>query len=170
MALGGYEKAEGKRSGGIRSLALAAASDVAGAVMEAGVCTGVTLKQGAVFRKYGFKEGEACFTEEMSIVNGVAKVAHGITFALERPDGSSAQAIAQLAAASEDGIVAIVTTNGNVSFLVGYSDKFGTEQPLRLTKTSLSSGAKPADGTADIIVLASQDDSKAPVYAGPAIV
>lgn len=165
MALEGYGKSAGKRSGGIRSIALAAAGNIAGAEIDnaSGICTGIHFNESSGFGLYDFMEGEAYFTEELSVTDGVAKVKHEIAFTLERPDNGSANAVKKLLETSKEGIVAVVTTNSNVSFLVGYSDKFGTEQPLRLEKAEMSTGANPANNTTEIITLVSRDDRKAMV-------
>lgn len=168
MTLGGYEKNGGKRSGGISSILLAAAKDVTGVECNVipEVCTAISLNQGVQFAKYEFKEGEAFYAEEMSIEGRVTRVRHEITFTIERPDSGSAQAVARLAKTSAEGMVAIITTNSNVCYLVGCSEKFGMEQPLRLSKASLTTGMTPSDDTKEVISLVSEDDSKAMVYTG----
>lgn len=168
MALAGYEKSAGKRSGGIRSIALAAAGDIVSVEIDnaSGVCTGIDFGDNGGFGIYEFMEGEASFTEEMSVADGVAKVEHKITFVIERPDNNSTDAIMKLLETSKEGIVAVVKTNSNVSFLIGYSDKFGTEQPLRLENSHMSTGSGPADNTTESITLVSRDDCKAMVYDG----
>lgn len=166
MTLEGYKKVVGKLSGGIRAIALVSAADVTGAEYAQGVCTEIKLAEGKAFAGYEFKEGESVYTEEMSVRHGVAKVRHTITFAIERPASASAAAAARLAEASAEGMVAIVTTNSRVSFVVGYSEKFGKEQPLRLTTTALTTGRSTADDTTEILTLVSEDDRKAPVYTG----
>ncbi len=166
MTLGGYEKSTGKRSGGIRSIALTSVSDITGVETNnaSGICTGISFVENGGFGTYEFMEGEASYTEEISIADGVTEVKHEIQFAIERPDNESAKTISELLKTSREGIVAIVTTNSNVSFLVGYSDKFGTEQPLRLEKAKMSTGSNPANNTTEIITLVSRDDCKSMVY------
>lgn len=167
MALGGYEKIAGKRTGGIRSIAMIAATDILdvefGDIPE--TYTGITVKPGKEFSTYEFKEGKACFAEELSVSAGVTRVWHEVTFTLERPESASAKAVMELAGTSADGIIAVVTTNSNVSFLVGYSARFAAEQPLRLTKALMTSGNRPAEDITETITLVSQDGCKAPIFA-----
>lgn len=168
MALNGYQKGCGKRSGGVRSIALAAADDLVLASLDPllGVYAQVELRTGARFVEYAFREGEAEYTEEATVVAGVRRIRHTIEFSLERPDTETARALGELAEESADGMIAIVTTNSGISLLVGYSEKFGTEQPLRLASSKLTTGKMPADHNADNVVLASEDDSKAVAYTG----
>ena len=166
MELGGYEKSSGKRSGGIRSIKLASVNDITDVVTDntSGICTGINFVENGGFSLYEFMEGEASYSEKMSAADGVTEVEHEIKFSLERPDNDTKMAINELLKTSHKGIVAVVTTNSNVSFLVGYSDKFGTEQPLRLEKTEMSTGTNPANNTSEIITLVSKDDCKSMVY------
>lgn len=168
MALNGYQKGCGKRSGGIRSIALAAAKDVVRATPDPlqRVYTQVELRTGASFVEYAFREGEAEYAEEATVVAGVRRIRHTIEFSLDRPDTETARALGELAEESTDGMIAIVTTNSGISLLVGYSEKFGTEQPLRLATSKLATGKMPADRNAENVVLVSEDDSKAVVYTG----
>lgn len=167
MALGGYEKSCGKRSGGIRSLDIVSVNDIVSAEYDhSGNCSGITLKENAEFARYDFREDEAEYTEQIYTDKGVVRVKHTLEFAMERPDGQSAKAVNQLIGECPDGLAAIITTNSNISFLVGYSRKFGAEQPLRLSKSTMDTGRKPADFTAETITLVSEDDSKASVFTG----
>ncbi|MDL2319899.1 hypothetical protein LJC45_02065 [Alistipes sp. OttesenSCG-928-B03] len=168
MELTGYAPACAKRSGGIRSVALADAGAVAGAQYAAtdGTYKWVTLTGGVGFREYRFREDEAAYTESVAFTDGLPLVTHTLSFALERMDAACREAIEELCAATDKGLVAIVTTNAGVSFLVGYSEKFGAAYPLRPARVSGVSGSKPADLSAEKIVLVSRDTEKAREYTG----
>lgn len=78
MALNGYDLRCGKRSGGIRTIALAAVNDIAGVEYEGDKAAGITLASGAAFAAYHFKEDEALYTEQVSYPDGALVVTHTV--------------------------------------------------------------------------------------------
>lgn len=164
MSLNGYRRASGKRSGGVKSVALIEAGALADVRYDAagGSCTSVS----GVFAAYHFKEDEARYTETVSGGAGPATVKHELTLSLERMDGQTRRAVEELLADAGGGFVAVVTTSNDVSLLVGCSRKFGAEYPLRLAKSVGTTGSALTDTTAESIVLTSTDASKALVFTG----
>lgn len=168
MELTGYRRACGKRSGGIRSIALVGADAVTGAGFDrnTGTYTDISLRGNAKFSLYHFKEDEARYNEALVATAGPMLVQHKLEFTLGKIDRESSGAAEELCRASADGIIAIVTTNNGVSLLVGYSEKFGTEYPLRMDKCSADSGRKITDAGIHQITLSSKDTANAKVYSG----
>lgn len=166
MGLNGYQRSSGKRSGGLRSISLIESDDMLNAVYdrEKSIYSQIVLKEECGLKTYEFREGEAFFSEETETVDGTIRVRHEITFSLERPDKDSANAMDEIINASANGIIAVVTTNNGVSFLVGYSEKFGTEQPLRIKNSHMTTGRQFQDITVETITLVSEDCTKALVY------
>ncbi len=168
MQLSGYRRACGKRNGGIRSLALVQAEAVAEAEydVDAGCWARLTLSQGKEFAEYHFKEDEAVFTETVTANAAGVLVTHTLSFVLERMDTASARAVRELCTSTPNGLVAIVTTNNDVSVVVGYSRKFGAGYPLRVQRAAAASGRKLADTSAETVVLVSVDIDKAIPFVG----
>lgn len=81
-------------------------------------------------------------------------------------DADSRRSVCELAENSPSGIVAVITTSNNVSYLVGVSRKFGMERPLRLASASGASGKRLSDTTGESIALVGSDTSKAVVFTG----
>ena len=167
MQLTGYRRACGKRSGGIRSVALVQAGAVAGVKYD-GLnrrYTEVTLQSGEAFAVYHFKEDAAVYTERVASDPSGSLVTHTLTMMLERMDAASAEAVQALCKASlYGGLVAIVTFNNGGSFLVGYSDRFGLEYPLRMKTAAGVSGTLLTDACGESVTLACVDTDKACAY------
>lgn len=164
MSLKGYRRACGKRSGGVKSVALIEASAI-GKVRYDAASGSYTSVSGA-FAAYHFKEDEARYTETVSCASGPATVRHELTLDLERMDAQTCRAVQELCGNPGDGFIAVVTTANDVSLLVGYSPKFGAEYPLRLAKSVGTTGSALTDTTAESIVLESTDTSKSLVFTG----
>ncbi len=165
--LNGYSRRSGKRSGGIRSVALTGADAIAGFTFDGyGVSvTGLALAPGQGFALYNFKEDEAEYSEQLSTQNGITAVDHRLSFFIERMDVATIRAVEELASATR-GVVALITMATGETFVAGISGKFGTERPLRLNSAQASSGRRMADETGETITLESRDDSKAAIFAG----
>ncbi len=168
MQLSGYRRACGKRNGGIRSLALVQAEAVVDAEydVDAGCWAGLTLSPGTEFTEYHFKEDEAAFTETVASNAAGVLVTHTLSFTLERMDTASAHAVRELCSSAPNGLVAVVTSNNDVSVIVGYSRRFGAAYPLRVQRAAAASGRKLADTSAETVVLVSVDTDKAIPYTG----
>lgn len=167
MALTGYKRASGKRSGGICKISMIAANQITGAeIDESGVCTALILAEEAAFQHYQFDEDQALYTETVACGKGALSVTHVLSFVLGRLDDASRKAVEELAEVSPDGVVAVVTTNNGVSLLVGYSERFGIERALKLEKSVGTTGEKLSDAGAEQVVLSCTDIAKALVYSG----
>ena len=162
MTLKGYSRSGGRRSGGIRSVALARADAVRAVEYDAGddSFSEIDLLPGEKFSLYNFKEDEASYSETLSCSGGVVSVTHELTFMLEKMDEVSRMAVEELCEASYDGLIAVVTTNSDVSLMVGYSRKFGAERPLKVSRSAAVTGRGPADVTGETLSLVSTDGSK----------
>lgn len=163
MHIGGHNRCEGKRSGGISSIELI---EVAGIYemdydRDSDSFVYAEVEPDYSFKAYHFKEGEAEYSEQISVKDGLTMVTHKLVFSLERIDSESGRAIAELIAASKDGLLTIVTTSNGVRLMVGYSRKFGGERPLKLVSGDCSTGRLLGDDTLRTIVLQSEDDAEA---------
>ncbi len=163
MALTGFARACSLRSGGIEKIELVEASAIVSAQYESSTdsFTSIKLAEGAKVAQYEFDEDGAEYSEVHRRTNSSYSVEHRLSFSLGRFDGSSRQAVKEIAAASECGIVAIIKTIGGNRFLVGYSHELGSERALRLSSGSGTTGTKPSDGTLREINLTSVDVASA---------
>ena len=168
MSLKGYIKSQGKKTGGIKNISICAATDISNLTYNKNnhAYSNIELRENCKFANYEFRENEASFSEEVILQNGIVSVKHTVQFSLERPDSNSAVALNELMKISQDGMIAIVATNSGINFLVGYSQDFAAEQPLRIDKSSLDSGEKYADSSLETITLVAEDNSIAAIYTG----
>ena len=163
MSLINYTKSKSRRNGGIRTLGLIDRNELATATYstaEKGYVS-VTLDEDCFFAKFEFREDEAEYKEEVLLSNGAWSVTHELRFTLDKMGNNCSPAIATLTNASLNGMIALVVTNNGDTFLVGYSPEFGKERPLRLHAADGTTGRKLSDGTREIVVLRSEDVSKA---------
>ena len=168
MALIGYQRKSERKNGGIRTVGLTEASNIASieyskddrAFFE------ITLVNGQKFTKYEFREDEAEYRETVSVVNGAQVVTHELIFTLDKMGNDSSPAITSIADAARNGLIALLTTPNGDSFLVGYSVEFEKERPLRLVSANGTTGKQLAEGTNEVITLRSQDVSKAKPFFG----
>ena len=63
--------------------------------------------------------------------------------------------------AAADGLVARITMATGEQIVVGWSERFGVEQPLRLKTLSFTSGSKPNDSPRVVLTLWSRDTESA---------
>lgn len=168
MALTGYRNRCAKNSGGIESIRLIETGKIVEADYDPATDSyrSFSLAAGAEFAYYQFREEQAVYRETLSLRSGSPQVFHELLFALDGLDGNARRAIEQLTEASIDGMVAIVTTNSRESLVVGYSEEFLDECPLRLKDVAALSGAKTSDRSMQTISLYSLDIRKARSYSG----
>jgi hypothetical protein len=69
-------------------------------------------------------------------------------------DRAGRRAVDELSAtAASEGVVAVVTMASGEVVVAGYSPRFGTEYPLRMTKREADSGFSPGDFPAISLIL-----------------
>ena len=151
MALIGYQRKSERKNGGIRTVGLTEASNIASieyskddrAFFE------ITLVNGQKFTKYEFREDEAEYKETISLSNHSPIVTHELT--LNTTLG---------------GLVALVRTTNDEIFLVGYSLPFEKERPLRIASVTATTGKQLRDETTETITLRSIDTNMALPFVG----
>ena len=131
-----------KPAGGIEAVWLIPASDIVSATYGDGCCTGLTLRAGASADQWPILEQSSSFREENL-----------------NPDGPPRF---QLAGLATEGAVARIETASGVFLLAGRSEKFGAEQPLRLTEIRYESQTKFAARPVLVLTLAGEDTAPAP--------
>ena len=142
MTLVNFTKKHRRRNGGIRLLGLIDQREVVSATyseLDKGF-TELTLDEGASLSKFEFLEDGAEYRETIAAKDGAPTVAHELTFTLERMDA--------------------VTINGD-ALLLGYSQEFGKERPLRIASAQATTGRLLSETTSETVTLRSEDVSKA---------
>ncbi|MCL2560885.1 MAG: hypothetical protein FWE10_00995 [Rikenellaceae bacterium] len=169
MRLNGYRRACGQRNGGLREIALVQADAVSGVSFDAGtgMVSEVRLVDGGAWAVYRFKEDEAAYAERAVVGAAGALVTHVLSFTLECMSPDAARAVGELVMGAPNGLLAILVTNNGDRFLVGYSERFGLQYPLRLKTAAGESGRRITDVSTEVITLESIDTEKACACAIP---
>ena len=163
MTLVNFTKKHRRRNGGIRLLGLIDQREVVSATyseLDKGF-TELTLDEGASLSKFEFLEDGAEYRETIAAKDGAPTVAHELTFTLERMDADTAAAIEAIIEASRSGLIAVVVTINGDALLLGYSQEFGKERPLRIASAQATTGRLLSETTSEPVTLRSEDVSKA---------
>lgn len=168
MALTNYVRTRSRKNGGIRMLGLIERSEIAEVTAQGSTTefTAITFEEGCCFSKYEFREDEAVYKESVSVSNGARIVTHELSFLLDKMGSECSAAVSAIAEAADEGLIAIVQTTNGDTFLVGYSQEFGKERPLRLDSSDGTTGKQLSDGTSEVVTLSSTDVAKARIFAG----
>lgn len=110
--------------------------------------SGVTLSMTLV-------EERSAYTEEVISDEGILRVHHTLTLVVPRSEVASLLKIAP--AMATEGVTGSVTTSAGERLIVGWSNRFILEQPLRLTSFVIGSGARHADGNEATLRFESDD-------------
>ena len=137
-----------KPAGGIEAVWLIPASDIVSATYGDGCCTGLTLRAGA--------------SEENLNPDGPPRFRHTLTLVADPEEIRDRLGERQLARLATEGAVARIETASGVFLLAGRSEKFGAEQPLRLTEIRYESQTKFAARPVLVLTLAGEDTAPAP--------
>lgn len=168
MPINGYARSSGKRSGGIKSIFLieVEALDEIEYDYLTDCFTMVVFGRLGLFKSYDFKEGEAVYTEQVSVKDGLTSVKHTLTFSFEKIDEQSRRSVNELLSESDKGVVAVITTSNGENLLVGYSRKFEAQRALKVVSNTCTTGRVFADDTLDTVTLQSEDTSRSKLYTG----
>lgn len=138
-----------KPVGGILEIGMTPAVNIAAVACDpsTGRCTGVTLHDPARWRQLRIAEERSSCDETFDIGKGVPAVEHRLTVVTGADDGHEAFDAPFIAAAAQ-GMVAVATFISGRRLLLGWSPRFGTEQPLRLRQLRFTSGTARAEAPA----------------------
>lgn len=100
-------------------------------------------------------EERSSYTEEIVSDDGILRVHHMLTLVV--PHEAAAAMLPLAAGMTAGGVTALVATAAGEQLTVGWSERFGFEQPLRLRSFSLETGKRPADGNAATLRYESDD-------------
>ena len=166
MALAGFRKNCLRTGGGIESVRLVEAGQILQVRYDAvnDRYTGIELREGAGFVQYRFAEDEALYREQLAVTGGKPLVRHELSFVLTGMNSASRKAVEEMAAAG--GLAALVENRQGEILLVGWSERFGAEQPLRMDKSVGTTRSAPGEVPSETIVLSAADTEKAKPFTG----
>ena len=131
-----------KPAGGIEAAWLIPVSDVVSVTTDAGHCTKLTLRQGATFAQWPILEQCSSFREEILSPDGIPLARHTLTLVADPEGIRNLIGERQFARLATEGVIARIEISSGVFLLAGWSEKFGTEEPLRLRETRYESESK----------------------------
>ena len=104
-------------------------------------------------------EDRSSYSEVEIVEDGVSMVRHSLKIVLRREAGLRLRSL--LSTKYIDGVVAIVGVHASERLLVGYTNKFGVEQPLRVVEGIFETGISPKDYPLYSLTLQCEDTSYA---------
>ncbi len=162
MELTGLNRTCADKCGGIRAISLARASDIKHIDFdpESLAFRSIAPEDAAAFARFQFSENSASLLEEAVWEDADLVVRHTLRFSIDPVDARSADAIGQIARASQAaGLVALIETNAGQTLLAGYSQRFGARYPLRLATAATDPGTEKSERQARTVTLCSTDCS-----------
>lgn len=165
----GLAKVCSARSGGLITLYLANVDDVSSFTLNAttGEYTAVTMASGKVFYKFAFKQDSGERKEDGAISDGGAfSVAHSVEVYIENLTQTIRNRMQDVADASACGMVAIVEDANNIKWVVGYSENFLKERPLKLSSNAGTSGKAFTDPNGSTVTIISTDNEYDRTFTG----
>lgn len=154
------------KSGGVKKLWLANADDVTSFTLSTNDYSAVTMVSSKVFYLHEFEQDTAELRENVERPNNATQVTHQIEIFIPKLNSTNRKAIQDLIDTSACGMIAIVETSDGTKFVVGYSEGFICERPLKVLSDTTTTGKGLTDLTGSTIVLQSIDNAKARVFTG----
>ncbi|MEE1098418.1 MAG: hypothetical protein UHY58_00670 [Alistipes sp.] len=154
-----YENLNLKPAGGIRHIELYLTGDVESLSFKEGYPDGISLKQGASSTPLSPILGQSSLLESITFKDGPKLCSHTLDIAVTPEQIERLLTEEALRRISDEGCTAVVEFISGESILVGWSPKFGFEQPLRIEKIEIIRGSKRSDLPHIRVLLKSLDDS-----------
>ena len=154
------------RSGGILNLWLANAVDVTSFNLASTLYDGVTMESTKVFYLFEFEQDTAESRENVVRENGSGKATHEIEWFTPKLTQSNRDRLQELLEGSSCGFIAIIEDANNNLWVVGYSEKYAKQRPLKLLSDASLSGKGFTDLTGSTVILMSEDTEKARTFTG----
>ena len=154
-----------KPVGGVRSVALLAANNISAAQFDkvTGECTQLVMVDHQAVMNVELVEDRSSLEEEFSFDDGLLSVEHRLTLVADRNMAEAWFDEEFRCEATRCGLCAVVTLSDGRVLLVGYSERFGAEQPLRIKSLHSHSGCRLVDMPTLTLTLESCDSSAAAI-------
>ena len=143
-----------KPVGGVESVVLYPADAVQTALFSSEGCSATLLGEDL---EVALLDDGSYYEERAESDEGITKIAHRLHLVADRGEAEAWLDADFVERASIEGVVAVVPLADGRRLLVGYSSHFGSEQPLRLTLLTSSSGSKLHDNPTVTLQLVSYD-------------
>lgn len=147
----------GKPAGGIAAVILTPAGNILRVSGAAGEEAEVELRDPGRVCDFPLAEEGSSYEEAFDADAGPLRVRHTLRLAAGREAESRTGSAEFLRAAAGGGLAALVTMRSGRRLLVGWSHRFGAEQPLRPVALLAASGSRPLDKASAVLTLASED-------------
>ncbi len=134
-----------KPVGGVAGVSLYRKSDIEAVWVADGLCAGIDLRTGAAPLTVPLAEDRSSYTEESVGEEALPATRHTLTIVCPRHAGREMFAGPILEQLSADGAVACVELCNGERLIVGWTERLGLEQPLRLKRFRFLTGPKPVD-------------------------
>ena len=121
---------------------------------------------GKVFYKFEFKQDSGERKEDGKMNNGAFSVEHSLEIYIENLTQNIRNRMQDIADSSSCGMIAIVKDANNISWVVGYNEKFTKERPLKLDNNAGASGKAFTDPNGQTVILKSMDNEYDRTFSG----
>lgn len=168
MPLLGYNPACASRSGSIKRIWLALASEVTSFALASGekFYDTVTMEATAVFKEYKFERDTAELRFSDVFENRSFKSTAALELMLKGLSETSRDSIEELAANSNCGLIGIVEDANGKMWVVGYTEKHGKTRPLEFQTNEGTTGKALTDANGDVLTLGCDSGEKFRVFTG----
>ncbi len=149
-----------KPVGGILEIGMSPAANLAEVRCDeaSGCCTGIVWHDASRVVRLQLAEERSAYVERIEAERGVASVAHELTVVVGADAGRELLDAGPPGGALP-GMVALVTFATGERRLIGWSRRFTAEQPLRLRRLRLDSGARRTEApTAEVLFESTDTD------------
>lgn len=162
----GYTKVCEARSGGLVEIYFANVDDVTSFTLTTDQYSAVTMEVAKVFYKYEFEQDTAELRENGTRENGSTQYTHELEFLIAKLSTDARKAIQALFDCSPCGLIAIAKDNNGKMWVLGYSESFLKERPLKALTDTTTSGVALTDQNGSTVVMQSIDAHKAIEFTG----
>lgn len=163
----GRSKVCGAISGGVKTIYLADAVNVASFTLGTTEYTDVVMESSELFYKFEFDQDTAEFRENSERSdNGGSITTQEVEFFYKGMSQADRDSIEDIIESSTCGIIAIVEDQDGVLWTVGYSEKQLKERPLEMSSVATLTGKLFSDAKGSTIILSSTTNELARTFDG----
>lgn len=164
----GFSKICGARSGGVVRAWGANVSDVTSLTYNSGTgeYTAITMVSGKVFYKYEFDQDSAEMKWPGSVENMSTKITKSLEFYLGKLTSTHRHRLQDLYDSSPCGMIWICEDANGQKWVLGYTQNFTTERPMRMKSSDSSTGKTFTDPNGSVVTLETTDNELPRIYTG----
>ena len=121
----------------------------------------ITLASGAAFKTIGFEQDQAEYRENTEVERRSPKTTHEIEFYVPGVNANNRDALEALKNEVPCGYIAVIEDNNSQKWVIGYSEEFGKERPMRLLTDETTTAKALGETNGSTVTLQSVDTVKA---------